>query len=61
MFHGDSDSFVPCEMSKDVFDACPLKEKHLTFIKGADHGLAYPTDKELYLQMMRKTIAEWGL
>ena len=61
MFHGDSDSFVPCEMSKDVFDACPLKEKHLTFIKGADHGLAYPTDKELYLQMMRETISEWGL
>lgn len=61
MFHGDSDTFVPCEMSQEVFEACSSEKKQLTFIKGAEHGLAYPTDKEKYLYEMRKTIDEWKL
>lgn len=58
-YHGDSDRFVPCQMSKDVFDACPMKEKHLTVVKDADHGLAYPTNKQLYIEQLQLTINNW--
>lgn len=61
LFHGDSDTFVPCEMSREVFDACPVKNKLLTLIKGANHGLAYPTDKKTYVDQMKKSISDWQL
>lgn len=61
MFHGDEDAFVPKEMSKQVFDACPVAQKRLVYIRGAGHGLAYPADKEGYLNAMRETIIEWKI
>lgn len=51
-FHGEDDDFVPCQMSKQNFDACPSK-KRLVTIPGAGHGLCYLVDPELYLQEMR--------
>ncbi len=48
-FHGDTDDFVPCEMSKRNFEACAAKKK-LVVIKGAGHGISYPVDKEYYLK-----------
>lgn len=47
-FHGGADGFVPCQMSQKLYDACTTK-KHLCIIDGADHGLAYPEDKQKYL------------
>jgi fermentation-respiration switch protein FrsA (DUF1100 family) len=61
MFHGDADAFVPCEMSKKVFDACPVKQKRLVTVPHAGHGLAFPSDEEGYLKAMRETIKEWNL
>lgn len=61
MFHGDADAFVPCEMSKKVFDACPVKQKRLVTVPNAGHGLAFPSDEEGYLKAMRETIKEWNL
>lgn len=52
-FHGDIDAYVPCEMSKQNFDACPSR-KRLVIIPGAGHGLCYPVAPELYLQEMRQ-------
>lgn len=61
MFHGDTDAFVPYEMSEKVYAACPHKNKRLVKIEGAGHGLAFPVDKELYINSMRETIIEWNL
>ena len=51
-FHGEEDSFVPCYMSREVFDACPTKKAIFT-VPGADHGLSYPVDMEGYLAALR--------
>lgn len=52
-FHGESDDFVPCEMSRINYDACP-SEKKLVTIPSAAHGLAYLVDPDLYLKSIRE-------
>ena len=52
-FHGESDDFVPCAMSKANFDACPSRKKLIT-VPGAGHGLSYLIDPEGYLQALRE-------
>ena len=47
--HGDADGFVPFDMSQRNFDACAAEKKRLSPIKGAAHGVAYPTDPDTYL------------
>jgi len=47
-FHGDADSFVPCEMSVENYNACTSR-KRLVIIECAEHGLAYPVNPEKYL------------
>lgn len=56
--HGDTDAFVPCEMSSELYEACGAP-KSLVFIKGAGHGLAYPVDKELYISSLRDFEPAW--
>lgn len=45
--HGDSDTFVPCTMSKEMYDACTT-EKKLVMIQGAGHVESCYRDAELY-------------
>lgn len=52
-FHGESDDFVPCWMSRKNYDACPTR-KRLVTIPGAGHGLSYIIDPEGYLQALRE-------
>jgi len=47
-FHGDTDDFVPFEMSVENYDVC-VSKKHLVKIEGAGHGLCFPIDSERYL------------
>lgn len=47
--HGDTDAFVPYEMSVENYNACSSK-KRLVTVKNAGHGLAYAVDPELYLR-----------
>ena len=47
-FHGEDDGFVPCYMSRAMYDACPGK-KDIYTVPGADHGLAYPVDMDGYV------------
>lgn len=49
--HGESDSFVPCEMSEELYSVC-ASEKSLVKIAGAEHGLAYPTDMQKYINAL---------
>lgn len=52
-FHGESDGFVPCEMSRINYEACST-EKRLVTVPGADHGMAYLVDPEGYLAALRE-------
>ena len=52
-YHGETDDFVPCWMSKAVYDACPTRKAFIT-IPGAGHGLAYAVDPEKYLTSLRE-------
>ena len=56
-FHGESDDFVPCDMSRALFDACASKKKLVT-IPGAGHGLSYAVDPEKYLTSLREFFGE---
>lgn len=53
LFHGESDDFVPCQMSRNIYDACHSKKRLIT-VPGAGHGLSFPTDPESYRQAMRE-------
>ena len=57
--HGDEDSFVPYEMSRENFDEC-IAPKKLTLIKGAQHGSAYAHDKEAYIKALTDFEREVG-
>ena len=56
-FHGEDDAYVPCEMSRINYEACPSRKKLVT-IPGAGHGLCYPVAPERYLEEMRKFFYE---
>lgn len=45
--HGDDDRFVPYEMGRENFEACPTKKYFFTG-KNAGHGLSYLVDLEGY-------------
>ena len=51
-FHGEDDSFVPCYMSRENYEACNAPKQILT-VPGAGHGLSYPVAPEKYLQALR--------
>lgn len=55
--HGESDDFVPHEMSRINFDACSSRKK-IVIIKNAGHGLSYPVAPEQYLDEMREFFGE---
>lgn len=39
--HGDTDTLVPLDMSRENYEACAAKIKKLLVVEGAGHGLAY--------------------
>ncbi len=51
--HGDTDDFVPCDMSRVLYDACPT-EKRLIIVPGAGHGLCYPVAPESYIKQLKE-------
>ena len=56
-YHGEKDNFVPCQMSRELYDACPSKKKLVT-IPDAGHGLSYPVAPERYLETLREFFGE---
>jgi fermentation-respiration switch protein FrsA (DUF1100 family) len=50
-FHGESDDFVPCDMSRACSKAC-VKENVLLTVPGAGHGLAYLIGKQAYFDAL---------
>ena len=59
-FHGDTDDYVPWEMSRQNYDACPAV-KELVITPGAGHGLSYLKDQEAYVEKLRQFEKNWGL
>ena len=45
LLHGTADNFVPCYMSRQIFDAC-LGDKTLLLVEGAAHAKCFPADPE---------------
>ena len=48
LFHGEADDFVPCDMSRELYEAC-VSRKQLVTVSGAGHGLSYLVDPDRYL------------
>lgn len=42
--HGKADTFVPCSMTQQAYDAC-AGEKTLVLVENADHGRSYLVDR----------------
>ena len=59
--HGDTDDFVPFEMSERMYNVCTQDKKALIRIPNAGHGLAYPVARETYIEELRRLGNEWGI
>lgn len=55
LIHGESDGFVPCDMSGEIQRANPQKVYRCTF-PGADHGISFLVDPDRY----RHIVAEFS-
>ena len=51
--HGEADTFVPCEMSRQNYAACASKDKTLLLTPEAGHGQSYPKQTERYQNAVR--------
>ncbi len=59
-FHGESDAFVPCDMSRQNYEAC-TSPKRLVTVPGAGHGLAYLIDNDGYFKNLCEFFTENGV
>ena len=55
LLHGEDDRFVPCDMSREIFDACAGEKNCITF-PGAGHGLSYIVDTERYSEAVSRFV-----
>lgn len=47
LIHGEEDTFVPCQMTREAFAACAGR-KNVLIVKNAEHGMSYLTDGIAY-------------
>lgn len=59
-FHGEADDFVPCEMSREIYDTCTSPKRIVTVPK-AGHGLVYLVDNNKYFQNVVEFFSENGV
>lgn len=58
--HGESDDFVPCDMSRRLHATCKTPKALLT-VPQAGHGLAYIMDSDAYFDMLCRFCNQQGL
>ena len=58
--HGDADNFVPCDMSRRLYEACASEKKQLVIIPDAGHGLAFPVGRDAYVNALAEFKRECG-
>lgn len=59
-FHGEADSFVPCSMSRQLYNACS-SPKRLVTVPEAEHGLVYLVDNPGYFEAVMEFFTENGV
>lgn len=52
LIHGQADGFVPCDMSRKIYDSCSSAKFSETFPE-AGHGISYIKDEERYAQVVK--------
>lgn len=53
LIHGMDDDFVPCEMTKQGYDAC-TGPKEILLVEGAEHGVSFLVEREKYTNMVKE-------
>lgn len=56
LIHGEDDRFVPCDMSREIYEAC-ASEKMLVTVPEAGHALSYILDEAKYRDAVQEFIA----
>lgn len=59
-FHGDNDNFVPCEMSKSMYESC-MSNKDMFIAEGAAHGVSYLEQGNEYRSHLAKFFRDNGI
>ena len=59
-FHGESDEYVPCDMSRQMYEACTSPKKLIT-VPHAGHGLVYLVDNKKYFESVVEFFSENGV
>ena len=57
IIHGEADSFVPEEMSREIYSSLASPMKDILTVPGADHGISYLVAKEKYLTTVKEFTA----
>ncbi len=52
--HGEADSFVPCHMSREAYDACASEDKTFLCVPEAKHGMSFIVQPEEYKTALRE-------
>lgn len=55
--HGDSDTFVPCFMGQENYNAC-ASEKRIYIAPGADHAVSFMVDRKRYEKELKDFTAD---
>ncbi|MBQ9152076.1 MAG: alpha/beta hydrolase [Clostridia bacterium] len=58
--HGDTDDFVPYDMSVRLCEICASEHKKLVTVPGAGHGLAFPVGRDAYVNALKEFKRECG-
>lgn len=59
-FHGETDDFVPCDMSRELYEECH-SPKRLVTVPDAGHGLVYVVDNDNYFKSVCDFFTENGI
>ncbi len=59
LIHGEADGFVPCEMSREIAEACASPVR-LEIFPGADHGASWFADPERYRRAVKEFLESCG-
>ncbi|MBQ6825064.1 MAG: alpha/beta hydrolase [Clostridia bacterium] len=58
LIHGEADSFVPCDMSKEVYNAAKNGNVRLITVKNANHGMSGLVDRKNVYCGIKKFLRE---